>query len=336
MTWPKAVMQRPLQIQADFVRTGRASRMSGALLLGIAFATALPLHAASASAQPLSWPLALRSDMLRLNEVEWRLRSAAGKDCPAVSAATGLTIDYIGAYTPPERAALRGDLRMAGLAQIAAVASGSPADLAGIRPGDAVVSLRSDAAGPADYGADAAELLGEEMMDWLARQPSGQLITFDLQRGGVTLRKTLRPVPLCAGRAILKTETTLDAYGDQSNLAVTTGMIAFTQNDDELALIVGHELAHLIVRDPPDGPPSALRKRERQADILGAALAHCAGYDVLKGAAFWPRYRDQDASRWSRLPTHDSPALRQASIVAAAPGFTCPVSRSAQAWSKPK
>ena len=316
--------------------TGPLCRLICALALSMGGLNPVPGYGRETSARTLAWPLTLRLQMLRLNEVEWNLRTAAGGRCRTTTSATGLAIDYLGAYDRDDRTILHDDLRMTVLPQIAAVAGDSPAALAGIKPGDQIVHVHGiETDLPLTIEND-PKLLAEDLTDWFARQPAGQPITIDLRRDHVTLRKTVRPVPLCAGRVVLKTDDALDAYSDDENLAITTGLVDFTENDDELALIVGHELAHLILRQPQGGSGPVLRDRETEADILGAALAHCAGYDVVKGAAFWPRYRDQDAARSSRLDTHSAPGQRQHAIIEAAAEFSCPVSLPAQASSAPR
>lgn len=293
-------------------------------------------HAQTTQRTVLGWPLTLRAQMLRLNDVEWRLRKAAGASCPVPGSAAGLTIDHIAAYDPHERGAVRQNLGMGLLPQIAAVAGGSPADIAGIRPGDEIEAIDGIAAGAIAAQSGEPSLLAEDLMDWLAARPAGQPVMFELRRAGVISRKAVTPVALCAGRAILKTDNTLDAYSDRHDLAITTGMIAFTANDDELALIVGHELAHVVLQHEQGASAAQLRKREVEADIVGAMLAHCAGYDVVKGAAFWRRYGAYDSARWSRLATHASPEMRQRGIVEAARTFSCPVTSPAKASSAQK
>lgn len=271
--------------------------------------------------------------MLRLNDVEWRLRVAAGTNCAVPGSATGLTIDHIAAYDPHERPAVQRDLGMDALPQIAAVAVGSPAAMAGIRPGDEIEAIDGIAANSVVPANPDDSLLAENLMDWLATRPAGETLMLDLRRHGTTLRKALKPAALCEGRGVLKTDDTLDAYSGRHDLAITTGMIAFTVNDDELALIVGHELAHVVLQHERGGSAGELRKREVEADLTGAMLAHCAGYDVVKGAAFWQRYGAHDAARWSRLATHAAPEQRQRAIVDAARSFSCPVSLPAKASS---
>jgi predicted Zn-dependent protease len=92
-------------------------------------------------------------------------------------------------------------------------------------------------------------------------------------------------------------------------------MVHFAEDDDELAIIMGHELAHLTSKHLPKnisvaalcgtlggltGPfapwtTQALyapysRKNEREADYIGLIYAHNAGYNIEKGATLWKRF----------------------------------------------
>jgi beta-barrel assembly-enhancing protease len=304
------------------------SAMRGFLACLLMLSCLLPGAALSAAeSDALPSPLALRAQMLRLAEVDWRLREAAGELCPRKASGIGVWIDHSAAYPRHESSAAR-VLRLGALPQVVAVATSSPAARAGIRPGDAIVAIGS--LGMADALARSPEpaLFAEEVMDLIAALRPGRPVSLVLQRGKTSLRKTVEPLAICESRTMLDTDHALAAYSDDRDLAITSRLIAFTANDDELALIVGHELAHVILRHEPGEPNAASRQREAQADLLGAALAQCAGYDMARAAAFWPRYRQQDASDALRLPSHPSPVQREDSIRAAIAGFTCPVSLS--------
>ena len=163
-------------------------------------------------------------------------------------------------------------------------------------------------------------------MDRLAALPAGQAATLVVRRGRAQLRKSVVPLAICASRTMLDTGNSLDAYSDTSDVAVTAALIDFTANDDELALIVGHELAHVILHRPPGAPPANALAAEQDADVLGAHIASCAGYDAARAAAFWPRFETLDPMRRERLATHPSPGQREQRIRSAAAGFKCPIS----------
>ena len=270
-------------------------------------------------------PLALRVQMLRLAEVDWRLRLAATPRCPRAASGIGVTIDHAAAYRPADRALLARTLQMGEMPQIAAVAPDSPADRAGLRSGDELLAIGDvRVAETLAQTADPA-LFAEDVMDRLADLPEGRPVSLVVRRGRASLRKSVVPVAICASRTMLETRGSLEAHSDSHDIAVTSALVDFTANDDELALILGHELAHVILEAAVDAPPAESLAAEQQADLLGAAIAHCAGYDMARAAAFWPRFEAQDALKRERLATHPSPGQREARIRSAATGFTCPI-----------
>jgi hypothetical protein len=58
----------------------------------------------------------------------------------------------------------------------------------------------------------------------------------------------IRPDTVCAVRALVVKDDTLNAWTDGKTLWVTTAMLRFVQNDDELAAVVAHEVAHAVER----------------------------------------------------------------------------------------
>lgn len=97
------------------------------------------------------------------------------------------------------------------------------------------------------------------------------------------------------------------------NVYVTTGILDFIENDDELANVLGHEIGHNekkhghrhIQRNVPAtwfGDQAAVivnvlsnltvafnQYQELEADAIGIDLAKSAGYNPLKGLGFWER-----------------------------------------------
>ncbi len=120
---------------------------------------------------------------------------------------------------------------------------------------------------------------------------------------------------------------TLDKQG-RPIIAFTTAMIASAKNDDEIAFVLGHEASHHIERHIPKtrntsivaslamaglaiaagasqsgvrlaqdlggtvGARSFSRKYELEADRLGTVIAKKAGYNPVRGAAFFSRIPD--------------------------------------------
>ncbi|MBC8554097.1 MAG: M48 family metalloprotease [Candidatus Brocadiales bacterium] len=173
------------------------------------------------------------------------------------------------------------------------------ADLAGIREGDII-----------------KEIEGKEIKDsnHVTFKADG-VSTVVVERNDARLSFDVKPEEKPYVRISLKETGKINAYAKFTGIQFTTGMVHFVEDDDELAVIMGHELAHLTANHLPKnismaalcgtlggltGPFAPLttqalyapysRKNEREADYLGLIYAHNAGYDVEKGAALWKRF----------------------------------------------
>ena len=173
------------------------------------------------------------------------------------------------------------------------------ADLAGIREGDII-----------------KEIEGKEIKDSKdVAFKADEVATVIVERSDTKLSFDVIPEVQPYVRIRLKETGKINAYAKFTGIEFTTGMVHFVEDEDELAVIMGHELAHLTAKHLPKnismaalcgtlggltGPFAPLttqalyapysRKNEREADYLGLIYAHNAGYDVQKGAALWKRF----------------------------------------------
>jgi predicted Zn-dependent protease len=85
-------------------------------------------------------------------------------------------------------------------------------------------------------------------------------------------------------------------------IAVFTGILPVAQNDDQLATVLGHEIAHALAHHSNEritrkesGQVSFLmdkafdRQQEAEADHIGVFLMTFAGYDPQEAVRFWVR-----------------------------------------------
>ena len=73
-------------------------------------------------------------------------------------------------------------------------------------------------------------------------------------------------------------------------------MMRFVESDDELAVVIGHELAHRIL----GGGHASYPKKEVRADEIGLYLVARAGFDEAVAPTFWERFALEKPSmiRW--------------------------------------
>lgn len=176
----------------------------------------------------------------------------------------------------------------------------------------------------------APRLFADELERMLAATPADAAVTLSLRRGGKEYATTMRGVPICGARVIYKLNDGLDAYADSEsgNLAITSGMIAFNGRDDALAMVIAHELAHIINRDGKAGGVSQRRDMEDAADMAGAGLVQCAGYDLTAATRFYADYNKHDWLRWIRDPTHRSMKSRARRVLGAPRDIACPLDQA--------
>lgn len=274
---------------------------------------------------PPPWPVQLRQDMGRLSNVVWRLRLAAGETCPRSSGQTGITIDHIGAYNPGDRAALQILFAMGESPQIAAVAQGSPAAQAGLQVGDLLLAIDGRPAAQVVAEAPDSALVSQEVERALERPAGSDALTLLIERAGKVAEYKVVPWFVCAAVFVIRTDMGIEAYSGDGQVAISTGVIRFARTDDELALVVGHELAHVIARDDRAKSVSSRRHMEDRADLVGAALLTCAGYDEAKAIEYRLRYDRGDWLRWFRAPTHRNPQERVRRVLASQGSTACPI-----------
>jgi predicted Zn-dependent protease len=90
----------------------------------------------------------------------------------------------------------------------------------------------------------------------------------------------------------------------EGRIGVPLGMLRFVKSDDELAVVLGHELGHLPTSRAHGLVTWTLGYHEREADIRGLVYAHRAGYDIRMGARVFERMATEEVG------THPSHAER--------------------------
>lgn len=270
------------------------------------------------------WPLRLRADLARVAALEWRLRDAAGNSCPARIFDAGLAIDDRRAYARRDWPLLQSTVGLGELPVVVGVATGGPAERAGLRPGDELVSISSEPVDAIIARRGASALAADALLDEIGAAEAGEDLTVDVRRGGVSMKLSLHPVQHCATRLVLFTDRGVDAHSDTRNVAISTGMLAFARTDDELALAAGHEFAHVINGDRRGGGITKRRNMEDAADEHGLRLMGCAGYDRARGLTLFERLGANDWLGFLRAPTHRSWKDRIARLRAMPATGPCP------------
>ncbi|HVZ54107.1 MAG TPA: M48 family metallopeptidase [Pseudolabrys sp.] len=253
----------------------------------------------------------------RVDSVAYRIRVANRTDCKDnVAAQIGLDALTPQSLSPKYRSYAADALKLSWERPTAvSVAEGSPAAQAGIAAGDEIIAFDG-------------ELIPVEgtpgwIADWLRRNGE-KPVEINLRRQGSDRTATVTPVIGCAIPIKYVTADAANAATDGDRIVISSAIVSLAQTDAQLAVIIGHELAHANL--------GHLRKRsfnafigaaggvlvdagfmtggmytggafrrafaragakaysvqfEREADYVGAYYAARAGYDVAVAADIW-------------------------------------------------
>lgn len=118
------------------------------------------------------------------------------------------------------------------------VAKDSPADKAGIKPGDRLISYRGIRLVP---GKKAVNKLYEKLY---AMPDDGLNIAVEVERRGEILNFSVKPDQICPLRLFYKhADHQINAYSNGKDIYVLGGLVSY-MDDNEIAGVLGHELAH--------------------------------------------------------------------------------------------
>ena len=243
----------------------------------------------------------------RLADVAWRLASSNLALCPVKQGALGIAVHDAAQYVPAIRAAAIATFGFGdGYPAVLSLAQGSPAQLAGMEPGDRITEIDGTAIAPHAGAAGAASQYDaiEAVMSRLEAVPAGATVEFALMRDDKPLALSVTAQHQCRLRVEMVPGGQINASSDASIVQVQGRLVTWVRSDDELALVVAHEMAHVFLghhrrleqQDISTGAFSGLgangrklRDLERQADRAGIFMAARAGYDHRGAGAFWRR-----------------------------------------------
>ena len=170
----------------------------------------------------------------RLRGVSYPLRRAATGLCNDEAKDMGVALHDVTAYPKEYRKAAVSLFGVGEVVQVRYVQPGFPVADAGLALRDTVVAIDGHEVGRTE---DAIERLSRA-----AHRQDSVLLSV----GSATGRRDVfvRFVPVARYPVHLAADDIVNAYADGANVYVATGMLRFAESDEELALVVGHELAH--------------------------------------------------------------------------------------------
>lgn len=253
---------------------------------------------------------ALQAADLRIATIAFRLATANRDLCVTNVPLTGLVLNNLDQYSAEFRPVAARLFNIGAMPTVEAVVPASPAEQAGLKVGDRILSANGApllAEAEADDGRKARgdyETMGAALKALDAALVAGP-VTLGIEREGHPETVTLTPVQGCPAAIQLLPSNKRDAGADGRLISLTTAMVDFTRDDDELAAVIGHELAHngLGHRDALDAKDvkrgllgqfgknaTRIRQTECEADYVGLYYMARAGYRIDGVPAFYRRF----------------------------------------------
>jgi hypothetical protein len=245
----------------------------------------------------------LRERDLRVASVAYRLAIANEKLCRLVLAPQlGFVLHSVEQYEPADRQEAERSFGFGYQIGVMAVVATSPADRAGLRAGDRLLSVN---------GLDLVFRSANSEPNRAAVDRAQAILVEEMRRGLATLRvsspggeRELRFVAEfgCPSDAEYIPGEDVNAWADGSRVMISDGLLRRCATDDDLALVIGHEMAHNLLHHrrrlaskgvsvngllPLTNTGSAeSRETEEEADRFAVGLATTAAYDQSGAETF--------------------------------------------------
>jgi predicted Zn-dependent protease len=225
--------------------------------------------------------------------IGYRLATANVDLCAEHMIESGMLIETLGQYGAAFRPAARQVLGLSDSPTVALVVAGSPAERAGLKPGDILIDAdgaRFATASPESAEGRFADV--EAAMAALDAALADGKARLTIERAGQRVTVDLAGIAACKARFQLVPGNYADAVANGTWVQLSTRMAGFATTPDELAAILAHELAHNALGHRK-AKAKVQRLQELQADRLMPYLMARAGFDPAAAVGLWHRFEAQ-------------------------------------------
>jgi predicted Zn-dependent protease len=273
--------------------------------------------------------LALQRDDQRVADTAWRIAARNADSCPKIWAALGVSLQHVSQYAPAYRPAAQAAFGLDdNYPSILAVAKSSPASASGLQPNDTLravngVDLVGKSRGQTSAASYDAVSAAMAALEALPEQQSAVLL---IERGGQKFDVSVTPQNVCRSRVELAPGNAINANANGLVAQISGRLVNWVQSDDELALVIAHEIAHNLLDHPKrlseksalSGLATSLglsgkaqRQMELEADRMGIIMAAGAGYNYKIAPDFWARLNSNTPLAAFLATTHPTTRARR-------------------------
>ena len=264
------------------------------LALAAVVAFAWLANAAPSNAAPMS-VRGLAAQQVRLSTLAYHMAVGSAGACTDPQMFTGLVLHDLSQYDRVVRPAVSRAFSLSTGVGVLQIVPGSIAARSGLQIDDEIVAIggRSvlDPSAVSQQRKSYARMqrLLANLQTALRNGPAEILV----QRSGRLIRLTLLGELGCGGDLAITNSSEMNAWSDGKQVMVTTAMISLARNNEELAFVIAHEMAHNILGHSRSSSASIFglglgraRQREVAADQLAVRLMSNGGYNGVGGITF--------------------------------------------------
>lgn len=210
----------------------------------------------------------------RVQKVSWPVLLANAPLCKKAQYGFGLFLDTILTVPKALRSGYASVLGMGERMTVIDVVEGTPAFKAGLLAGDVIVGVGGE---ELPGGKQAFTCFNDLMRKHVNENGT---VTLRIERSGSPLEYTLTGERVCGYPVYFKDDEVMNAYATGTYIMVQSGLLNIMDSDDELAQIVGHELAHNAC-----GHMKAQQANQMGGMLLGGLLTLLTGVDMTQSLA---------------------------------------------------
>ncbi len=216
----------------------------------------------------------------RLNAVAFPILRSAQRFCgERTRLSHGLSVAKEAPFAAADRWGYDNQAWRRKTARILYTVPGSPAHRAGLRGGDEILSVNGLR----------TEQKGSKVLFRAMREGGDAPLWLLVRQGQKKRMAKVVPVAICDTPVVLAGTQEVVSWSTRSKVKVGEGMVRFVHSDTELALVVAHELSHVMLHHTGAFFGRGSAKFENDADYLGLYLVARAGYQPGQALALFPR-----------------------------------------------
>ncbi len=275
----------------------------------------------------------LRQDDRSFAGIAQRLIVANAPLCDEKMPATGMVLHSLAQYSPAAQPAAQRlfgfPAALPGTLTVEALVPGGPAERAGLREGDGIISINDLPVERLLAASDSAPTaLRDAAENRIADADPAAPLQLTVLRDGKAMPIAIAPLSACRTRFELVPGAGWLARSDGAIIQLGQRFLQ-DETADEVAVVIAHELAHtmlhhrrrLAAANVSKGMLGELgrdgrlnRQVEREADLLSVHILRNAGFDPGLAVAFWRGPGRKLDSGLLRKRIYDSPAQRALAI----------------------